>query len=246
MEKFTQLFTVVAMAAFFFTSCGFWSKPAIYGNYRIVGKEINITDYDEIKVELEADIVYRQASDSAPCLQVNTDDNILSSLDIRVEGDQLIIDTKPDSVIQPTQLTIYTHSRNLKKASVSGSGDFYLQGEVNVKNFDLKLSGSANVRTDNLLCRNLKVNILGSGDVRLAGEATKEASYTVGGSGNIKAFGFFTRFVKCKISGSGNIEAQAREKLDATVSGSGNVTYKGTPESVNSSVSGSGKVRQAE
>ncbi|MDR2692260.1 MAG: DUF2807 domain-containing protein [Dysgonamonadaceae bacterium] len=245
MEKFTQLFTFIAIAIPFFTSCNFSSKNAIYGNYRIVNKEINITDYDEIKVELAANIVYQQFSDSAPYLQVNTDDNLFSSLDIRVEDNQLIIDTKPDSAIRPTQLTIYTNSKNLKKAHISGSGDFYLRGEVNAKNFDLKISGSGNVRTDSLLCRNLKVNISGSGNVQLTG-AAKEATYTVSGSGNIKAFEFFTQFLKCKISGSGNIEAQPREKLDASISGSGSIRYKGLPASINSSVSGSGKIKQVD
>ena len=242
MEKFTQLFAFVAMAVPFFTSC---SKNAVYGNYQIVSKEISITDYDEIHAGLEANVVYQQFSDSAPYLQVNIDDNLLSSLDIRVEGDRLIIDTKPDSVIRPTQLTVYTNSRNLKKVHISGSGDFYLRGEVNAKNFDLKISGSGNVRMDSLLCRNLKVNISGSGNARLTG-AAKEATCRVSGSGNIEAFGFFVQTMECKISGSGNIEAYPGKKLDASVSGSGSVMYKGLPESVNSSVSGSGKIRQAE
>ncbi|MDR1633190.1 MAG: DUF2807 domain-containing protein [Dysgonamonadaceae bacterium] len=245
MEKFTRLFAFIAMIAPFFTSCHFLSKNAIYGNYQIVNKEISITDYNEIKVGLGAHIVYQQFSDSAPYLQVNTDDNLLASLDIRVEGNQLIIDTKPDSIIRPTQLTIYTNSRNLRKAHISGSGNLYLRGETNTKNFDLKISGSGNVRTDSLLCRNLKVNISGSGNAQLTG-AAKEATYTISGSGNIMAFEFFTQFLKCKISGSGNIEAHPREKLDASVAGSGSIKYKGLPESVDSSVSGSGKVNHVE
>lgn len=243
MNRFTQLFAVTAMAIVFFTSCNFWSKNAIYGNCQIVGKEINITDYDEIKVGLAADIVYQQFSDSAPCLQVNTDDNLFSSLDIRVEDNQLIIDTKPDSIIRPTQLTIYTNSKNLKKVHISGSGDLYLRGEVNAGNFDLNVSGSGNIRTDSLLCRNLKVNISGSGNAQLVG-AAKKASYTVSGSGNVKAFEFMVQLLKCKISGSGNIEALSRKKLDVSVSGSGNIKYKGLPESINSSVSGSGTIKQ--
>jgi hypothetical protein len=245
MEIFTRLFAFIAIATPFLTSCNFSSKNAIYGNYQIVSKEINIGDYDEIKIGLEAHVIYQQFSDSIPYLQINTDDNLLASLDIKVEGNKLIIDAKPDSVIRPTQLTIYTNSRNLGKVHISGSGDLYLRGEVNAGNFNLNVAGSGSVRTDSLLCQNLEVKISGSGNAQLIG-AAKKSSYTISGSGNIKAFEFLTQFLKCNISGSGNIEAHPREKLDASISGSGNIKYKGLPESINTSVSGSGKVGQAE
>jgi hypothetical protein len=235
----------MAMTLPIVSACNFSSRHTTYGNYQIVNKEISITDYDEIVVGLAAHVVYQQFSDSIPYLQINTDDNILSALDIRIEGNKLIIDTKPDSVIRPTQLTIYTHSRNLKKAHVHGSGELYLRGEVNAKNFDMDITGSGNVRTDSLLCENLEANISGSGNLQLIG-AAKESSFSISGSGNIKAFDFLIQSLTCNVSGSGNIEAYPTEKLDASVSGSGNIKYKGVPESINSSVSGSGKIKQTE
>ncbi|MDR2622173.1 MAG: DUF2807 domain-containing protein [Dysgonamonadaceae bacterium] len=241
MEKFTRLFVFTVMALPIFTSCNFLSRHTIRGSYQIVDKEIKVSDYDEIVVGLAANVIYQQFSDSVPYLQINTDDNILSALDIRVEGNQLIIEAKPDSVIRPTELTIYTNSRNLRKAWIRGSGDLYLRGEVNAGNFELNVSGSGNIRTDSLLCGNLEVNVTGSGNARLIG-AAKESTFAVSGSGEIKAFDFLVQFLECKVSGSGNIEAYPEEQLDASVSGSGNIKYKGIPESVKSSVSGSGRI----
>ena len=152
---------------------------------------------------------------------------------------------KPDSAIHPTQLTIYTNSRNLRKAQIYGSGDLYLRGEVNAKNFDLNITGSGDVRTDSLLCENLELNIFGSGNAQLTG-AARESSFTLNGSGKIKGFDFLVQFLKCDLAGSGKIEAYPKEKLDAAVSGSGSIMYKGIPESVNSAVSGSGKIKQTE
>jgi hypothetical protein len=245
MEKFTRLFAFIAMTLPIFSACNFSAKHTTYGNYQIANKEINIADYDEIEVKLPANVVYQQFSDSLPYLQINTDDNILPALDIRVEDNKLILEVKPDSAIHPTQLTIYTNSKNLKKAEIYGSGDLYLRGEVNAKNFDLNVTGSGGVRTDSLLCENLELNITGSGNAQLTG-AAKESSFAVIGSGKIDAFDFLAQFLKCDLSGSGKIEAYPKEKLDAAVSGSGSITYKGIPESVNSSVSGSGKIKQTE
>ncbi len=47
-----------------------------------------------------------------------------------------------------------------------------------------------------------------------------------------------------RISGSGNVEINVKDELDATISGSGSVSYKGSPSKVNSNASGSGKVRK--
>jgi len=248
MEKFTRLFAFIAVALPAFSSCNFLSRQGTQGNYQIVSKTIDIPDYDEIVVKLDAKvtkITYQQFSDSVPYLQVNTDDNLLSALDIRVEDNKLIIDTKPDSVIQPTQLTIYTNSKNLKKAQMLGVGELYLRGEVNAENFDMNITGVGNIRTDSLLCENLKVTILGVGNAKLIG-AARESSFTTAGVGNIQAFDYLVQSATCKVSGVGSIEVYPKEKLDASVSGVGKIKYKGVPDSINPSISGGGKIEQAE
>jgi len=246
MEKFTRLFAFIAITLPIFSSCNFLSGQGTQGNYQIVSKTIDISDYDEIVLaKLNAKVIYQQFSDSVPYLQVNTDDNLLSALDIRVEDNKLIIDTKPDSVIQPTQLTIYTNSKNLKKVEVLGAGNLYLRGEVNAGDFDLTIAGAGNVQTDSLLCENLNVTIAGVGNAKLIG-AAKEASFTTAGVGNIKAFDFLVQSAKCQVSGVGNIEIYPKEKLDASISGVGNIKYKGTPEVINSSTSKIGKIQHVE
>jgi len=248
MEKFTRLFAFLVITLPIFSSCNFLSGQGTQGNYQIVSKTIGISDYDEVIVKLnakETKVIYQQFSDSVPYLQVNIDDNLLAALDIRVENNQLIIDTKPDSLIQPTQLTIYTNSKNLKKAQMSGVGELYLRGEVNAENFDLDVSGVGSIRTDSLLCENLNVSVSGVGNAQLIG-AAKEASFSVSGVGNIKAFDFLVQSAKCTVSGVGDIEVYPKAKLDATISGPGTIKYKGTPDSINSSVSNPGKLKHVE
>jgi len=248
MEKFTRLFAFIVMTLPILSSCNFISGQGTQGNYQIVNKTIDIPDYDGIIVKINAKatkVVYQQFSDSVPYLQVNIDDNLLSALDIRVENNQLIIDTKPDSLIQPTQFTIYTNSKNLTNAHMSGVGELYLRGEVNAKNFDLDVSGVGNIRTDSLLCEKLNVTVSGVGNAKIIG-AANESTFLVSGVGNINAFDFLVQSAKCTVSGVGNIEVYPKDQLDATISGPGSVKYKGAPETINSSVSGPGKLKKAE
>ena len=223
-------------------SCSYTRQKPIQGNYQLVNQRIDIDNYDKVVLNIQAEVFYQQFSDSAPYLQIHTDENILKALDVRVENDQLIISVKKDSIIKPTKLTIYTRSHNLNQVKVTGSGDIRLKGEVNAKDFNLSITGSGSLLADSLLCNDLTASISGSGKVQLTG-ASNHSSFTITGSGNVHAFDYLVQELKCRITGSGNIKAVVTDKLDVSITGSGNLSYRGNPQSINKSITGSGNVK---
>jgi len=241
MKHSVKLFAVLFMTFPLFSSCILSNQKPIYGNHQLVNQRINIEDYESIVLKIPGDVNYQQFSDSAPYLQIHTDENIFKALDVRVEGNQLIIEAKKDSLLKPSQLTIYTCSHNLNKAGLYGSGEIRLKGEVNAKNFELNIFGSGNFLADSLICEKIEANIFGSGNTQLTG-ASANASFKITGSGSIQAFNFLVQNLDCGITGSGNIEALVTKKLEANITGSGNLSYRGDPESINKNVTGSGKV----
>jgi hypothetical protein len=245
MKRFTLLFVSLFAAFPLFVSCIFTGNRPIYGNHQLVDQQLAITDYDEISLNIPADVYYQQFSDSAPYLLIHTDENILASLDVQVKDKKLIISAKKDSIIKPTKLTIYTYSHNLQEVNVTGSGDIRLQGEVNARDFDLTISGSGSLIADSLVCEEIEAKITGSGNAKLTG-ASRKSSFTVTGSGDIHAFNYYVTHSKCKITGSGNIQVNAYEKLDATVTGSGDIYFQGTPQKMDTKVTGSGNIKQAQ
>jgi len=224
-----------------FISCVFSNRTPIYGNYQLVNQQIIIDDYDNIILSVPAEVFYKQYSDSAPYLQIRTDENIFNALDIRVENHQLIIAVKRDSIIKPSMFTIYTNSHNLNQVSVVGSGNIHLKGEVNAKDFNLSITGSGNLQADSLICDQITAKITGSGDALLTG-ASNHSSYTITGSGNIHAFDYLVQEMNGKIYGSGNIEAFITKQLDVEITGSGNLSYRGDPPSINKRIIGSGRI----
>jgi hypothetical protein len=242
MRHSATLFALLFFAFPFFVSCQFTRNGIIQGNHNLVNQKIDITDYDEILLSIPAEVLYQQFSDSTPYLQIHTDENIFASLDIKIEDRKLILSVKNDSIIRPSILSVYTSSHNLKQVSVAGSGDIYLKGEVNARDFNLSIAGSGDLRTDSLLCENITVRIAGSGNARLTGVGL-HSKFSIAGSGNINAKEFFVQEAKCNISGSGNIHTRVSEILDASVSGSGDIIYSGEPATVNTSVAGSGKIK---
>jgi len=186
MRQLTQLFAFLFVAFPVFMSCTSLSHKPIQGNHQLVNQRFDIDNYDKVVLNIQAEVFYQQFSDSAPYLQINTDENILKVLDVRVENDQLIIDVKRDSIIKPTKLTIYTCSHNLNQVKVAGSGEIRLKGEVNAKDFSLNITGSGSLYADSLLCNDMKASISGSGKVQLTG-ASNRSSFAITGSGNVKS-----------------------------------------------------------
>lgn len=127
------------------------------------------------------------------------------------------------------------------EASVSGSGDLSYKGKC--KSLESNISGSGKVIFDGTVAGKVDVSVSGSGKMEASGTA-QEIKTVISGSGKVLASGLEVNKGDIRISGSGDVEVNVKTDLDANISGSGSVTYKGNPSHVNSNASGSGKVRK--
>jgi hypothetical protein len=241
MKRFTCLFILCFITFPFLHSCIVNNWKEVKGNYQIVTKNLAVSDYDEIQLNLPATVIYKQISQEKPFLQVTVDENIFPSLKIAVQGGKLVIAQTDDSNLKPSRFIVYTNSKNLRKVNVLGSGDVLLEKAVNAGDMEISITGSGDVKTDSLYCETIKVRITGSGDVTLKGAANR-ADFKVTGSGDIHAFDYLVQELDGSVAGSGDIRAYVYKKINASVSGSGDIQYKGNPESVNTQVSGSGDI----
>lgn len=112
-------------------------------------------------------------------------------------------------------------------ATVAGSGDIEV-GDVVCKNIKASVAGSGDLNLNNVDTEKTEVSIAGSGEAVLSG-TSQSASLSVAGSGDIYVEKLKTKQVKANVAGSGSIKCFATEHLDASVSGSGEVGYKGNP-----------------
>jgi len=142
---------------------------------------------------------------------------------------------------------------------VSGSGS--LQAEIAVANkLDVNLSGSGKMDLKGK-CKSVDANVSGSGKIKLDAGIVDKADFTISGSGKIEASGTASAVeasisgsgkvlaanleatnCEVKLSGSGNVEINVKSSLDAHITGSGTISYKGNPDHINSNASGSGKI----
>ncbi len=125
------------------------------------------------------------------------------------------------------------------EADVSGSGNIDLKGTC--KRFNSDVSGSGKVMMSINISDNADFGVSGSGKIMASGSAQKVKA-SISGSGKVLASNLVTNSCEVRISGSGDVEINVKTELDANISGSGTVSYKGNPSKVNSHSSGSGKV----
>lgn len=138
-------------------------------------------------------------------------------------------------------MEIEVNATGYMEANVSGSGDIRVKGTC--RTLESKVSGSGKVVLAGTISEGAKVDVSGSGKIIASGTA-KRIRTTISGSGEVRAADLEVEECEVRISGSGDVEINVKQALDATISGSGSVSYRGNPNQVNSHSSGSGKVRK--
>lgn len=221
----------------------------IQGNGEIVSETPAITDsFHSIDLRGEGNIFLSQVEADEDFEQrkvrIETDYNILQELDVQVKNETLIIKPKKGiGCLNPSEsIDIYVNTEEVKNISVSGSGEIIGQTPIKAEYLDMNISGSGEIDVD-VEVDTLTIDISGSGEANLKGVA-QDHSFGVSGSGNLYGFDLETQHSSVTISGSGEAEIWTKESLDVNVSGSGDLRYKGNPELIEQTISGSGSVEK--
>jgi len=120
----------------------------------------------------------------------------------------------------------------------SSSGNISFSGNCRQMNIRLSSSGDTRIQANIL---NLEATISGSGNIYIDGGAV-ETTLKISSSGEFYGENFITEAAEVTLSSSGNVEMTIMKNLDARLSGSGNLNYKGNPTIGNIRESGSGRI----
>lgn len=137
-------------------------------------------------------------------------------------------------------IKVYVTAKNLEAITVSGSSGVSFKDGITADGMRLRVSGSGHIE-GKLMVKTLDSHISGSGSIDISGTAGS-SSVGISGSGHFAARNLATASTAAHISGSGSAEVNASEQLDAKVSGSGGISYAGTPKIANHKTTGSGHI----
>lgn len=233
-----QAFIVLSLIAMAILGGCIGYTGCLSGSGHIATDNRSLSGFDGIDLQSSGNLYLNQGAEQP--IRIETDDNILPALKTTVQGRVLVIGT--DGCIAPTRLNIYVSAPLISSLAVSGSGNIIGRSQIRSDSLSLRASGSGSMDLS-MSCRNADTSVSGSGAMRLTGQALNHSA-VISGSGSVRGYDLSTRRSSITISGSGMDEASVSDELDARVSGSGNVYYKGNPGAVQQSVSGSGGVHK--
>lgn len=218
-----------------------WGKR-IKGNGDVVTIERSVGDYDEVAMAGWFDVELVSGTEGE--ITLKGESNLLEYIKTEVKNGKLVIKKEKGVNLKPSNwksgIHVIVPIESIHAVSLSGSGDLVGQTTIKADHFSAAMSGSGDV-TLMVEADELDASLSGSGDINLSGRAT-DFTVSVSGSGDIKAYDLEADFVTAMVSGSADIKVTANESIDARVSGSGDIHYRGNPKKIKSKASGSGDI----
>lgn len=137
-------------------------------------------------------------------------------------------------------------SPELTKVSCTGSGGFVATTDIKSEDLEFSISGSGNVKLQNVTAGKLHLSTAGSGNMDIQQAHTEDLNVEVAGSGGMNLNNVVSTCKKACLSvvGSGDINTAFSncQELECGIAGSGRIGLKGKVVNYKSSVFGSGEI----
>ncbi len=208
-------------------------------------EKLDLPTFERIHMGVAGEVNLRQGNTTEVTIEAS--EKVKENLDIYVRGDKLYITNKNKNWNWKNwnnndDLVVNITIQKLEAIKVSSSGRVRGKGTIKANDLELSVSGSGRIFLDTE-ADELESSISGSGRIEIEGSSSYN-DVSISGSGRYLAENLEAEEYYVSISGSGNCKINVSKKIDARVSGSGRIYYKGDPDKINSKVSGSGSVKR--
>jgi hypothetical protein len=227
------------ISVFAFTAC-VNSQSTSGGNSATQSQTRNVSNFTAVSLEIPAEVSLSQGDFH---VEINTSPAMLEKIKTEVHGEELEIkfDNRMHTHVDEP-ISIHITMPSVTKLEVNGSGSIVSQSNFSGDHMRLEVNGSGKMNLQSFIVNELKAEINGSGQiVNLSGSASA-ARFEINGSGKIDAENFSGKNVDAEVTGSGKISLNATDVLNAGITGSGDIRYKGTPSKKNVDITGSGSI----
>jgi len=211
----------------------------VKGNGTITTITHTTSDYDAINVVGFMDVKLEKGTEGS--ITVKTDENLQEYIIVETKNGTLSLKIKKGMNLSTNKGVIITVPfSEISKVSLTGSGDVYTADMIKTDSFEVNLTGSGDMILE-VKASTIDAKITGSGDLKVSGE-TNDLEIKITGSGDFAGKSLIAKNTQAYISGSGDASVYASNSLKARVSGSGDISYSGNPDSTDLKVIGSGDI----
>lgn len=244
MKKVLIPFSLIAIVvSVIFSGCETITCYTVGGS--ITHENVGIAGYKRVELYTSANVVITQGDTLWAELEGNDDLSRVVQFHYDLADSTMQIDVTEDCVDGIDRFQVNCFMMDINGLENNGSGLMHVMGPVDIENIALKLTGSGNVTIDDMRTTGINATLTGSGSLSAVGPDTCFASnIQVNGSGSLYSFGLKTHNANVVLAGSGNVQVHVADTLTGTLSGSGNLSYKGNPF-IDVNVTGSGQLVDA-
>ena len=254
MKRYLSALLMMLMASL---ACNVGIPNLVRGSGNIITETFEVSRFDQVELSTVGEVHIEQGDTES--VTVETDDNIMALVVVKVDGSKLTLSLRENTNIDPSALTFNVTVKELSHVIALSSGDIFAgpirgdsldilanaSGNVNlesveVNNFSVTAGGSGNVTVDNIDVESVHSAARASGAIQIAGTATSH-TVEVGGSGGVDAGDLQTSTAVVTVKASGDVTVWVSDTLDVSINGSGNVNYYGDP-TITQDISGSGEL----
>lgn len=237
--KITLIFAIVLVS--FNTACAQWGNEKVRGNGDVTSITRSTSGYDALRLSGWMDFEIVEGTEGEIILEGES--NLLDYIITEVEYKGLVIKIENGIHLSPSRnktIKIIIPVQSINEVALAGSGEVKSNTTITTGNFESKVSGSGNINLD-VDANKVDVTVTGSGDIILTGN-TQNLEVSVTGSGAFNVETLYANYTEAKVTGSGDILVVANKDFIGSVTGSGDIKYKGNPEKVDKKVTGSGNI----
>lgn len=225
------ILTILACLVLVSMACGvtvnLQGDEVVRGSGSVITEERSVSGVQRVKVANQGDLTIEIGDEEK--LLIEAEDNLLPYLLSDVQGGELELRTQSNTNIRTTRpIRYYLTVRALEGLEVTSSGSIDAP-ELIGDEFSIDVNSSGDVYIQALYVDQLEVDISSSGNVTIAAGMLGYQDVSISSSGSYDAREIDALNAKVTITSSGNARIWVRDELDANISSSGNVYYRGDP-----------------
>ena len=181
-------------------------------------------------------------SGSHCAVTVEDDANLLPYMETVVKNGTLEIHYREGISVTNDHAKIYVTAPTLSDITTSGTSNITMSDLLkNPDKISFVTSGTGSIEGE-VDAPAISVNLSGTGTIKLRGR-TKDFDCRISGVGHADCGNLESENTTVKVSGVGDAHVFASVHLDATVSGTGSVYYRGNPQNPEIHTSGVGSIK---
>lgn len=220
------------------------SEMCIKGEGNLLDSKRSLEPFTGIELDFPADlIIANTGGNHSRSIEILAQTSISDAITTEIVDGILQIRSKSCvSSFTPVTLKLFVDGP-LSEIDLTSSSSIVSEEVLVLEDASIVLSGSGNI---NLKCssnNSIATIIAGSGNIILNGTA-EELEVNVSGSGNIEALGLQVAKAKVNQTGSGNISIFVTDELGYSLTGTGDLMYRGNPSIKESNINGTGIVNR--